>query len=85
MTDYPTLRYVALSEQITKALGSDDWLIVHNGHDLVTAEDLDKKMGWVGGHCRFRGRSHADCPGSSFGRPCVCPCHKPAEREDDRG
>lgn len=31
----------ALSARITATLGSDDWLIVHDGHHLLTADDLD--------------------------------------------
>lgn len=33
-----------LSDQITTALGSDDWLVLHNGHHLFTADELDAKM-----------------------------------------
>lgn len=32
---------MTLSEQITDALGSDDWLILHDGHHLITADELD--------------------------------------------
>lgn len=32
-----------LSERITRALGTDDWLILHDGHHLVTADELDGK------------------------------------------
>lgn len=32
-----------LSDQITRALGTDDWLILHDGHHLITADELDAK------------------------------------------
>tara|TARA_B100000378_G_scaffold255538_1_gene232642 strand:+ start:199 stop:327 length:129 start_codon:yes stop_codon:yes gene_type:complete len=32
-----------LSEQITTALGSDDWLIVWNGQHLIDADELDAR------------------------------------------
>lgn len=32
-----------LSEQITAALGSEDWVIVWSGHHLVDAEELDHR------------------------------------------
>lgn len=31
----------SVSQQITRLLGTDDWVIVHSGHQLVTDEDLD--------------------------------------------
>ena len=34
---------------------------------------------WVGGRCWVRGHKHEDCPGNSFGRPCICLCHTPTQ------
>lgn len=31
----------AVSQQITRLLGTDDWLILHSGHTLVLADELD--------------------------------------------
>lgn len=36
-------RSKSLSAQITRALGTDDWLILHDGHHLITADELDAK------------------------------------------
>ncbi len=32
----------SVSQQITRLLGTDDWLILHSGHTIVTDEDLDQ-------------------------------------------
>lgn len=37
----------SVSQQITRLLGTDDWAILHSGHQLVTAEDLDDIEGRV--------------------------------------
>lgn len=37
----------SVSQQITRLLGTDDWAILHSGHQLVTAEDLDDMEGRV--------------------------------------
>lgn len=31
----------AVSQQITHILGTDDWVILHSGHVLITGEELD--------------------------------------------
>lgn len=56
----PTSDRRSLSQRVTSALGSDDWLIVHDGHHLVTAEDLDRLNA---------GSAVAPTP------PCGCSCH----------
>lgn len=32
----------SVSQQITRLLGTDDWAILHSGHEMVTDVDLDE-------------------------------------------
>lgn len=47
---------VSLGMQITNLLGSDDWLILHDGHHMVTAlelDDLELKVEAPTDYCRI--------------------------------
>lgn len=33
---------MTLSERITEVIGTDDWVLVHRGHELLDVDDLDR-------------------------------------------
>ena len=38
-----TYHGASVSTSVTLLLGTDDWVIIRNGHHLVTAQDLDDR------------------------------------------
>ena len=42
----------------------------------ASSKRLDPVTPWLGGHCKHPTLNHEDCPGKSFRRPCICPCHE---------